>query len=104
MLIYSEKDLAELQTQAINIAEGLQRAIVNARPSQGRKPGHWDKHAFEIGLELILEQTAEPEVYTYLYAQAIIHARSWFTPEEVSNYKSRAWDAEVALLEGVSYD
>jgi hypothetical protein len=104
MLIYSERDLAELQTQATHIAEGLQKAIVNARPSQGRKPGYWDKQAFEIGLELILEQTAEPEVYTYLYAQAIIHARSWFTPEEVSTYKNRAWDAEVALLEGVNYD
>ena len=104
MLIYSERDLAELQTQAIIIAEGLQKAIVNARPSQGRKPGYWDKHAFEVGLELILEQTAEPEVYTYLYAQAVIAARAWFTPEEVSSFKSRAWDAEVALLEGVSYD
>ncbi len=104
MLIYSERDLAELQTQAAHIAEGLQRAIVNARPSQSRKPQHWDRHAFEIALELILEQTAEPEVYSYLYAQAVITARTWFPAEEVNKMKNRAWEAEVKLLAGISYD
>jgi hypothetical protein len=104
MTYYTEKELATLQTQAIIIADGLMSGIISARATQRNAPVYTDREAFEIGLEIILDKTADIEVYTYLYSQAIIHARHWFPPETVSMHKNRAWEAEVKLLEGIGYD
>jgi hypothetical protein len=102
-MYFTEREINQLQFQAAGIADGLRTALILARPSQiPRKSTQWDRDMFEILLESVLEKTEYREVYDYLRAQAIIHARSWYEPEVIAAHKQKSWEAERQLLEGAS--